>query len=271
MSGLLDAIIPPVMVIGGMAVVFALGLGIAARVFYVYIDPKIKEVEGELAGANCGGCGFAGCSDCATAIVEGRAPITACAPGGTTCHTAVAKIMGVAVEEKEKQVARIMCKGAIGKAVRRFKYIGISDCRAAELAMGGDKGCAYGCLGLATCVKNCQFGALSMSEDGLPVVDDKLCTACGTCNRVCPRHIPKLIPISQKTYTPCSSHDMPKAMKAVCNVGCTGCGLCKKACPEKAVTLDNFLSVVDPAKCKGTQACFEKCPTGIIQPFVVNV
>lgn len=271
MVEMLKLTISPMMLMGGMAIVFAIGLGIAARAFYVYVDPKITEVEEVLAGANCGGCGFAGCSDCATAIVEGKASADVCKPGGVACATAVAQIMGVAVEEKEREVARIMCKGAIDKAVRRFKYMGISDCRAAELAMGGDKGCAYGCLGLGTCVKSCPFGALSMGEDGLPVVDDKLCTACGTCVRVCPRHIPKLIPISQKTYTPCSSHDMPKAMKAVCQVGCTGCGLCKKACPEGAVTMDKFLAIVDPVKCKGTRACFEKCPTGIIQSMIVNV
>ncbi|HIC91250.1 MAG TPA: RnfABCDGE type electron transport complex subunit B [Syntrophaceae bacterium] len=271
MVEMLKETVSPMMLMGGMAIVFAIGLGIAARVFYVYVDPKITEVEEVLAGANCGGCGFAGCSDCATAIVEGRAPVDACKPGGIACATAVAQIMGVAVEEKEREVARIMCKGAIGKAVRRFKYMGISDCRAAELALGGDKACSYGCLGLGTCVKNCPFGALSMGEDGLPVVDDKLCTACGTCVRVCPRHIPKLMPISQKVATPCSSHDMPKAMKAVCEVGCTGCGLCKKACPENAVTIDKFLSVVDPVKCNGCGACFEKCPTGIIQHMVFNV
>lgn len=195
----------------------------------------------------------------------------ACKPGGMSCATAVAQIMGVAVKEEEKEVARIMCKGGTGKAERRFEYMGISDCRAAQLVSGGDKGCSYGCLGLGTCVKSCPFGALSMGENGLPVVDDKLCTACGTCVRVCPRHIPRFAPISQKVYTPCSSHDMPKQMKAVCQVGCTGCGLCKKVCPEDAVTTENFLSVVDPAKCTACELCFEKCPTGIIQHMVTNL
>ncbi len=270
MGELLGATINPMLLMGGMAAVFAIGLGVAARIFYVYIDPKIKEVEGVLAGANCGGCGFAGCSDCATAIVEGKAPVDACKPGGAACATACAQIMGVVVEEKEREVARIFCKGAIGKAERRFDYMGISDCRAAQLVSEGDKACSYGCLGLGTCVKNCPFGALSMGEDGLPVVDDDLCTACGTCTRVCPRGIPKLVPVSQKVYNPCSSHDMAKVMQAACQVGCTGCGLCKKVCPEKAVTMDKFLAVVDPVKCNGCEVCFEKCPTGIIQHLVVN-
>ncbi len=44
--------------LGGIAFVSAFGLGIAARFFAVEIDPKFKEVEEFLPGANCGGCGF---------------------------------------------------------------------------------------------------------------------------------------------------------------------------------------------------------------------
>lgn len=74
MVQILQETVYPMLVMGGLAVVFAIGLGIAGKVFYVYVDPKIKEVESALVGANCGGCGFASCSDCAQAIVEGRGP-----------------------------------------------------------------------------------------------------------------------------------------------------------------------------------------------------
>ncbi|MEZ4552020.1 MAG: (Fe-S)-binding protein [Desulfobacterales bacterium] len=36
--------------------------------------PALQKVENLLAGANCGGCGFAGCSAAAEAIVNGEAP-----------------------------------------------------------------------------------------------------------------------------------------------------------------------------------------------------
>jgi electron transport complex protein RnfB len=265
MVQILQQTIYPMLVMGSLAVVFAIGLGIAGKVFYVYVDPKIKEVESALVGANCGGCGFAGCSDCAQAIVEGRAPVSACVVGGAVVCETVAKIMGVAFEEKEKEVAVIRCRGTLDKAKRRFEYMGIEDCRAAELVAGGNKGCSYGCLGLGTCVKNCPFGALSMGEDGLPKVDEEKCTACGTCARVCPRGIPKVVPISQRVYTICNSHDMGKVVKSICKVGCIACGICKKVCPEDAITIENFLSVVDKEKCTLCGKCIEKCPTGVMQ------
>jgi Fe-S-cluster-containing hydrogenase component 2 len=79
-----------------------------------------------------------------------------------------------------------------------------------------------------------------------------------------------LIPVSQKAVTFCSSHDVGRAVKEVCTVGCLGDGLCKKVCPENAVTIDKFLSVVDPVKCTGCGLCFEKCIPGIIQAVVLT-
>jgi len=57
-------------------------LGIASKVFYVYEDPRIEMVEDLLPGANCGGCGYAGCSAAAASIVSGEAPPNVCVVGG---------------------------------------------------------------------------------------------------------------------------------------------------------------------------------------------
>ena len=67
----------------------------AAKFMAVYEDPRVGEITAVLAGANCGGCGYAGCADYAKAVVEGKAPCDKCAPGGAACSAAVAKIMGV--------------------------------------------------------------------------------------------------------------------------------------------------------------------------------
>jgi len=268
MNEILKAAIYPVIVMGGLAAIYALGLGIAARIFYVYVDPKIPQVEELLGGANCGGCGYAGCSDCAAAIVAEKAPVSACVAVGPDKWEAIAKILGKTVEVGERQVAHIMCRGDRENAKRRFQYMGIEDCRAAMLVAGGDKECQFGCLGLGTCVKNCPFGALSMGENGIPIVDRDKCTGCGTCSRVCPRGIPKLLPESQKVATVCNSHDGPPLVKKLCAVGCLGCGICKKVCPEKAVTVQSFLSIVDPSKCNLCGKCIEKCPTGAIHQIL---
>ncbi len=37
---------------GGIGLVISAGLALASKVFYVYVDPKILDVEDELPGAN---------------------------------------------------------------------------------------------------------------------------------------------------------------------------------------------------------------------------
>ena len=261
-------VINSVLAMGGLGLSLSAALSVAAKVFYVYVDPKIGEVADCLPGANCGGCGYAGCSDCAAAMVAGEAAPNACKAGGDSIIQAVAAVLGVSAEAGEREIAKIFCRGTHTSAERKFTYKGIQDCRAATLVSGGDKSCTYGCLGLGTCVTNCPFDALSMGDDGLPVVNEKLCTGCGTCASICPRHIPKIVKESQKTASLCCSHDGGKIVKAICDAGCLGCGLCKKACPEKAIEIVKFLSVVDPEKCVGCGDCYEKCPTGAIQSLI---
>ena len=60
-------------VIALLGLVLALVLYIVADRFKVEEDPRIDEVEKVMPGANCGGCGFAGCRAFADAAVE--API----------------------------------------------------------------------------------------------------------------------------------------------------------------------------------------------------
>ncbi len=266
----MEPVLTAILTVGAIGMVAGLILGMTAKIFYVHVDPRIGQVSDILPGANCGGCGYAGCTDLAAAIVQGNAPANACKAASSELAQEIATMLGISVEMQERQVAQIFCQGDASRAQRKFVYMGVQDCRAAQSVSGGDKACAYGCLGLGTCVRACFFGALHMGPNGLPVVDTELCTGCGSCANICPRHIPKLIPVSQKAATFCSSHDVGRLVKEVCEVGCLGDGICKKVCPENAVTMDKFLSVVDPAKCTGCGKCFEKCPTGIIQAVVLT-
>jgi RnfABCDGE-type electron transport complex B subunit len=178
------------------ALVFLFGLGLAAsvilavasKVFYVKEDPRIMEIENVLPGANCGGCGFPGCSGCARAIVAKKAPTNTCVVGGNEVAMEVAPIMGLAVEFKEPEVAIPDCTGG-KRATNKYKYEGAYNCRAQALLFGGDKECAVGCLGLGSCVDACQFGAIKMGPDGYPVVNIDKCVACGKCAEVCPRGV----------------------------------------------------------------------------------
>ena len=67
-------------ILGGVAAVI---LFFVAKKFKVEENPLIDEVESVLAGANCGGCGFAGCRNFAEACVKaGNTEGLACPVGG---------------------------------------------------------------------------------------------------------------------------------------------------------------------------------------------
>ncbi len=184
--------------IGGLGMAAALGLGVAAKVFFVKVDPLVEAVEEVLPGANCGGCGFAGCSSAAVAIASGKAEANICVGGGPEVGQAVAAIMGVEITEKEPQVARVGCRYPVERADLKYDYSGLHDCRAAVILAGGPKECPIGCIGLGSCVMACPFDALAIGPDGLPQVDEFKCTGCGTCVRTCPQGIMNLTSVSDR-------------------------------------------------------------------------
>ena len=142
--------------------------------------------------------------------------------------------------------------------------MGIPDCRAAVLSGLNFGSCAYGCLGLGSCVKVCPQGAISI-QDGVAVVNQHKCIGCGLCSKTCPKGIIGMHDRAAKVAVRCSNQDRGPAVKKVCTAGCIGCGICAKQCEQGAVTLENNLSRVDPEKCVGCGKCVEKCPTKSIR------
>jgi NADPH-dependent glutamate synthase beta subunit-like oxidoreductase/Na+-translocating ferredoxin:NAD+ oxidoreductase RNF subunit RnfB len=189
----LGNILASVLALGGIGLVAGFGLAVASKIFYVYIDPKILDIEDALPGANCGGCGYAGCVANATAIVAGDSPPNSCVAAGEDVTLQIAEILGVDVELKEPEIADPVCYYGTQDADLKYTYDGFADCRAAALLDGGSKVCEIGCLGLGTCVKACPFDAISMGSDNLPIVDEKKCTGCGTCVRICPKNVMQLV------------------------------------------------------------------------------
>lgn len=178
----------PAFVMLGIGMLSAGVLAWAARVFRVDVDPRIGALEDALPGANCGGCGYTGCSACAEAIVKGAAPFEACIVGGSETAAKVAAVMGGQAGFAEPKLALHACTGG-DRAERKFHYEGALDCRAMAEQFGGDLTCRYGCLGGGTCVAVCPFDALRMGDDGLPVVNPGKCTGCGNCEKVCPTKV----------------------------------------------------------------------------------
>lgn len=260
-------ILIPALWVGGIALVLGVILAIAAHIFYVKTDKRVPEILEALPGANCGGCGYSGCSTYAAAIVEG-APIGLCPVGGKECIDTLSKIMCVEPAEFIEKRAFVLCGGDCNKAKFKYDYSGIMDCAAAERVSKGPKNCSYGCIGYGTCVSVCKFDAISIIN-GIAVVDQDKCTACGICVKSCPRNIIELKPCENNVTVKCVSKDKGPVVRKYCEVGCIACNICAKVCPVNAITVDG-VAKIDYTKCTKCGLCVEKCPTKAITMGVIN-
>lgn len=263
----INSIIFPIISLGGLGLVFGVGLGYASKKFKVEVDERIPLVKDCLPGANCGGCGFAGCEAFAQAVVEGNAPANGCVVAGASAAEKIGAVLGVEVSATEPNKAFVKCGGNCSSAKKSGAYYGLRDCNeAAVIPGGGDKSCSYGCLGLGSCVKVCQFDAIHV-VDGIAIVDEEKCTGCGMCAKTCPKHVIEIKPVSATIKVQCNSKDKLKDVKEVCSVGCIGCGVCSKLCPSGAITMENNIPVIDKEKCTLCMTCVQKCPTKAIKAF----
>ncbi|MBO6178632.1 MAG: Fe-S cluster domain-containing protein [Selenomonadaceae bacterium] len=261
-----------VVVLVGVGAFFGLVLALANKKFAMETNPLIEEVEDILPKGQCGACGYAGCQKYAEAVVEDPdVPPNLCVPGKAAVAEQVAKLTGKHAEAAEPMYAHINCRG--GNACNnKAEYEGVADCAAAKLVMGGGKACKYGCIGFGNCVKACHFHALSMGENGLPVVNTKLCTGCGACAKTCPQNIISLVSFESKVEVACSSHDKGATARKACGNACIGCGMCMRNCPHQAIKIENNLAVVDSTICRAKCSdpdCILKCPTKAIRELVV--
>ncbi|MDO5142051.1 MAG: RnfABCDGE type electron transport complex subunit B [Eubacteriales bacterium] len=261
----INNIIAAVAVLFIMGIVFAILLGVAAKVFAVEVDERVPMVRECLPGANCGGCGYPGCDGLAAAIVEGTAPVDACPVGGAAAAAKVAEVMGVAVEAGERKVAHVYCNGGCN-AVDKTKYEGLQDCAAAMRVAGGPKACAYGCMGLGSCVKACAFDAMHV-VDGVAKVDEDKCVACGKCVTACPKKLVDMVPVSKKVHVNCVNKDKGPDVIKVCTNGCIGCKMCEKTCKFDAIHVIDGVAQIDYDKCKNCKMCTKVCPKNCIEPI----
>lgn len=246
-----------------LAVVFAVLIVVVSRLCAVKEDEKVSAIAENLAGANCGGCGYAGCEGFAKALAEGKAEITSCGPTSNENKAKIAEILGVPFAASEPVYAVVKCAGG-ENAAEKYKYVGNDGCNAQNMYLGGKKTCGFGCMGAGTCETICPYGAVKV-KDGVSLVDKALCEACGLCVKNCPKHIITLIPKSAAVYVACSTPCRGKETMSACKVGCIGCGLCAKNCPENAITMVDNLPVIDYAKCTGCKTCVAKCPRKTIK------
>ena len=260
-------------VLGGLGLGFGLILGLASKVFHVETDPRLDQLNECLPGANCGGCGYAGCGGYAEAVLTGEAPIGLCNSGGNECAQTMAKIMGVEAGEVTRKVALVRCSGEkhydkdgnlTSGARVKAKYEGFKDCLAASKVGGsGPLSCKFGCLGFGSCVKVCKYDAIS-------IVNGDRCVGCMSCAKVCPRGL--IVPVEPKrnVVIACASLAKGAVTTRGCTIGCIGCGLCKKICPQEAITIEKNLAVIDYSKCDNCGLCATVCPKKLIKDSKVE-
>lgn len=264
----MDYMLIAVIVLGAIGLIAAVVLFAASRKFAVYEDPRIAQVGELLPGANCGGCGFPGCSGMADALVKGADAGSidglSCPVGGAETMGKVADLLGLAIANSEPMVAVVRCNGTCEHRQKIVEYAGLRTCAAMNACGAGETACGYGCLGCGDCEAACRFDAIHVNETtGIPEVDDEKCTSCGACVKACPRHIIELRkkgPKSRRVFVSCVNKDKgPVAMKA-CDVSCIGCGKCVRECSFDAISVADNVAYIDFEKCRLCRKCVSVCP-----------
>ena len=262
----MSEIVASVTVMTGLSLVFAAVLAGAYRFLRVEEDPRLEVVEDLLPGNNCGACGEPGCLAFAQRLLDAELAPGKCTVADEATREEIASFLGVEVGGDEKRIARVKCAGGLSQARSLAHYRGMDSCRAAVLVDGGDRGCSWGCLGLADCERVCTFDAIAMNAEALPVVEPELCTACGDCVDVCPQDLFVLVPESHHLFVQCNSPLVGEAALFPCKVACDACGRCALDAPEGTVEMVNGLPVVHyDREVLPTPAATWRCPTDAIQ------
>lgn len=253
----------PALAIGAIGLFFGALLAFASIVFKVEKDERIDQVCEFLPGANCGGCGYTGCSALAEAIVQNGEAATKCNLMTAENNASICAIMGIKAGKIVKKSARLRCAGTTEACKPRYDFTGIEDCYTAMQLNGGHKSCEFGCLGLGSCVAACEFDAIEI-KDGIALIHQDKCTGCGRCVNTCPRNIIELAPVKDPVYVACHSTDKGTLVRNYCSAGCIGCKKCEKVCEAGAISVENNLAHIDYEKCNVCGACVEACPKQII-------
>ncbi len=259
----MESYIYPIVIFVIMGILFGILLTVLSKVFAVKTDPRTEKISESLPGANCGGCGYAGCADYADAIVNKNAPMNLCSPGGADAAAIIGNIMGTDVSASEKKIPVLHCKGDCNSTSRVFNFDGVQTCSSAKRFYGGTGSCMHGCLGLGDCAAVCPKGCITI-KNGIAAICTEECISCGKCASACPNNLIELRSIKKKVDVLCSSKDIGAAAVKACKSSCIGCGKCVKVCRLSAIEIKDFHAVIDYDKCVSCGLCAKECPRGSI-------
>ena len=250
---------------GSMGALFSSGLALANKKLHVEEDPRVITLLELLPGANCGGCGYPGCSNFAENVIAGECKVSDCPVSDEETVMEMAAALGIEAEIGEAMYPVLFCQGSISNALTHAEYLGILSCIGAKVNNGADKDCEYACYGFGDCVEACTFGALQMSAEGLPILNESLCSGCGQCVEACPQQLIELHPKSHQVFVLCKNQDTPKTAKSVCSAACFGCSICARKTDNEAITMLGNLAIVHHDRLENTESIpFDKCRTGAL-------
>ena len=255
--------------LGVIGAIGAIILYLASKKFEVYEDPRIAQVQEILPAANCGGCGYPGCSGFATACVNSDSlDGLFCPVGGSEVMGKVAGILGKEASSADATVAVVRCNGTCEARPKINQYDGVKSCAVASSLYGGETGCSFGCHGYGDCVTVCNFDAIFINPvTGIAEVIEDKCTSCGACVKACPKNLIELRkkgPKSRRIFVSCMNKDKGVIAKKACTNACIGCSLCFKECAFDAIKIENNLAYIDHNKCRLCRKCVDVCPTNAI-------
>jgi Na+-translocating ferredoxin:NAD+ oxidoreductase RNF subunit RnfB len=251
-----------VLAMGALAALLAVLLTIAAKHLAVDEDERLETLIKALPGNNCGACGQPGCRGFAEALLAGRVQPAACTVSTAEEKSRIADLIGIAVGEAERRVARLACAGGANVARLQADYVGEPSCAAAALISGGGKACTWGCLGYGDCARSCDFAAIQLNEHDLPQVREDACTACGDCVTACPKDLFSLEPAADRLWVTCRNQEAGDELLENCRVACTACARCAYGAPD-LITMTGNLPVVSSSQTADREA-IDRCPTGAI-------
>ncbi|MDR2480691.1 MAG: RnfABCDGE type electron transport complex subunit B [Spirochaetaceae bacterium] len=249
-----------------LACILGVALGVFRKIFHVETDVLVGLIRETLPGANCGACGFPGCDGFAAACAAKETPPDKCTVSSAEDTKKRAALVGGSAEIKPV-IAVAACQGSTEFAALKGRYTGVPNCRGAKISLNGLKVCAWGCIGFGDCIASCRFGALSMGQNGIPVIDPSKCKGCKMCLSACPQAIIRLVNAGDHgAFAFCNNRNAIKpAVRKACKIGCIKCEACVKKCPVQAIRMDNGIPQIDYNKCTSCGECVEKCPQKVLK------
>ena len=165
----LSEISTPLLVLGGMALIFGALLGFAAVRFKVEGDPIVDQIDAILPQTQCGQCGHPGCRPYAEAIANGEA-INKCPPGGQATINELANLLDV-------------------EAIPLDAEHGVEDVKKVAFIREAE------CIGCTKCIQACPVDAIVGAAKQMHTVIIDECTGCDLCVEPCPVDCIDMVPL----------------------------------------------------------------------------